>query len=438
MRFKLDIVAGKGKGREFVFEQQVVTVGRNPSADLVLYDTGVSRGHCQIAYENDTFVLRDIGSANGTFLNESLTTEAYLYDGDRIGVGPVTFEFSVEDDETSPGPRGKSVEAFDPGGTATRNVLRDADTHAMNNQGFAKLLQSAPPRATGKKPVVMGKEKSNSVSKRRRRRRRPVARSTVIALIVASLVVTAAAAVSYSWVMQRPRTDRSSEVFAVNEGNAELRFGAGKVDVFTPRSATFAFDYDGGKATLGFATGGIDSDNEVSIELNGKTIGHAPASPARWTAGHSVDLPRELLYKGRNLLSFKHHPLAGAVPRWGIARVLIQESALPEVDVEKANQLFELGKASFDTRSVAPSNLARSIEYFEEASLYLEGVDERPPLYYDIGKSLKESKAQLQNTFESHIFAAEQATHRHLDSTHIQSRDFHLNPLVLAGSNHVR
>ncbi len=414
MGFKLFIVAGKGKGREFEFDQPHVTIGRMPSCDLVLLDTNVSRGHCQIAFEYGEFVLRDIGSANGTFLNESLTTEAYLYDGDRIGVGPVTFEFKMELDEEEQGnrPSGSRL-AWDGGNASQRRHLANAETQAFESDSVRELMSAGRRPNT---PVRLGSDRSGSRSSsasgsmsRRRRRRRRFARSKVVAALSLALVLGAATVGAYFVLNHRPKVDRSGEVFVVNESNAELRFGAGKVDVFTPRSATFAFDYEGGKATLEFATGGIDTDDEVSVELNGKRIGHAPASPARWTAGHTIDLPRELLYNGRNLIAFVHHPLAGSVPRWGVARISVNESPLPEVDVDRAQQLFDLGKAAFDTRTVARPNLARSIEYFEKASLFLEGIDERPPLYYDIGKSLRKAERELQETFESYIFAAEQA-----------------------------
>lgn len=387
--FRLRIVSGKDRGREFHFDEPNIEIGRTPQCDLVLYDTGVSRNHCQIVVENGHYVLRDIGSANGTFLNESLTTEAHLYDGDRVGVGPVTFEF-VTGDVTSPDASSKRPTMWEASNSKQRREIEQARTHAAGARIAPKKKKKKPRRS----PIRLPK----------------IRRSTFLSVTLALVVIAAASVTSFYIVNSQPRVDRSAEVFAINDSNAELRFGAGRVDVYTPRAANFAFDYTGGKATLVFAVGGIDSDSEVSVELNGTKIGHAPASPARWTAGNTIDLPRELLYNGRNLIAFRHHPLSGATARWGIAKVEVRESELPEVDVDKAQQLFGLGKSAFDTRSVAPHNLARSIDYFEQARLYLEGIDERPPLYYDIGNSLNKAKGQLQNTFETHIFASEQAT----------------------------
>ena len=62
MAVRLRITEGRGEGQDFVFTQPRVSVGRIPDNDLVLYDTGVSRYHCEIVNEKGTFMLRDIGS----------------------------------------------------------------------------------------------------------------------------------------------------------------------------------------------------------------------------------------------------------------------------------------------------------------------------------------------------------------------------------------
>src|SRR5437762_6332115 len=94
MAFRLRISEGKGVGKEFYFTRDAVKVGRLPDNDLVLYDTGVSRYHCEVVRDGARFTLRDTGSANGTLLNDQLATEAQLKNNDRIGVGPITFTFT--------------------------------------------------------------------------------------------------------------------------------------------------------------------------------------------------------------------------------------------------------------------------------------------------------------------------------------------------------
>lgn len=94
MAFRLSIVAGKSEGREFAFDQTVIRIGRQPASDLVLYDTSVSRAHCEILEERGACWLRDLGSSNGTFVNGRAVSKARLREGDRIQIGLVIFAFA--------------------------------------------------------------------------------------------------------------------------------------------------------------------------------------------------------------------------------------------------------------------------------------------------------------------------------------------------------
>ncbi|MFY1832263.1 FHA domain-containing protein [Myxococcus fulvus] len=85
---------GLQEGRELVFEQAEVNIGRTSENDVVLHDHGVSRQHARIVLRDGQYFAEDIGSSNGTALNGTLLKgEKLLRDGDRIGVGPVEFTF---------------------------------------------------------------------------------------------------------------------------------------------------------------------------------------------------------------------------------------------------------------------------------------------------------------------------------------------------------
>jgi len=74
--------------------EQPVIIGRQAQCDLSLQDNDVSRAHAEVSFENGQYILRDLGSTNGTFLNgKEITTPSPLSPGDRIEVGPreVTF-----------------------------------------------------------------------------------------------------------------------------------------------------------------------------------------------------------------------------------------------------------------------------------------------------------------------------------------------------------
>src|SRR2546423_13989222 len=101
MAFALTIANGKGRGQRFQFETESVTIGRGAENDVVLNDAGVSRTHARIKKQGAAWILLDNGSANGTELNGvTIQKPSALRAGDKIGVGPVTFEFSAQGDDT--------------------------------------------------------------------------------------------------------------------------------------------------------------------------------------------------------------------------------------------------------------------------------------------------------------------------------------------------
>ena len=102
MSFRLEITTGKSAGKSFYFKSRVIRVGRQPDNDLVLYDTGVSRHHCEIYAADNGYAVRDLGSSNGTFVNSQLVGDSAVNDGDLIQVGPIVFSFRGGEDIDQP------------------------------------------------------------------------------------------------------------------------------------------------------------------------------------------------------------------------------------------------------------------------------------------------------------------------------------------------
>ena len=99
MPFRLTNAEGLGRGQKFRFDTERVTIGRGAENDVVLNDAGVSRTHARIERRVTGWMLLDNGSANGTELNgAAMEKPSQLRAGDRIGVGPVTFEFAADAD----------------------------------------------------------------------------------------------------------------------------------------------------------------------------------------------------------------------------------------------------------------------------------------------------------------------------------------------------
>lgn len=92
----LAILKGADTGRAFVLSKKSrVTFGRE-EADVDLQDPGVSKEHCAIEIYKDIIVLRDLGSASGTFLNEFQITLEFLKSGDKFRVGDSELQVLVK------------------------------------------------------------------------------------------------------------------------------------------------------------------------------------------------------------------------------------------------------------------------------------------------------------------------------------------------------
>ena len=85
---RLVVSQGPQPGQTFMLDQDSLTLGRDPSNDIVINDPQISRQHARITRQGDLMVLEDTGSTNGTFVNGMrLTGPHALANGDVIGLG---------------------------------------------------------------------------------------------------------------------------------------------------------------------------------------------------------------------------------------------------------------------------------------------------------------------------------------------------------------
>jgi hypothetical protein len=83
-----------GGGRVHI-ETEPVIIGRMPECAVVLSDPNVSRRHAEVLRVNEAFMVRDLGSTNGTRVNGAPIREQYLASGDNITVGSTTLVFEM-------------------------------------------------------------------------------------------------------------------------------------------------------------------------------------------------------------------------------------------------------------------------------------------------------------------------------------------------------
>src|SRR6201990_2235426 len=88
-----------GRAREHVFDKGTITIGAMEDNDLVVSDETVSRYHCKIEQTDTGYLLVDLGSTNGTFINRVRIKEAYLKPGCTIGLGNTEVKFHAADEK---------------------------------------------------------------------------------------------------------------------------------------------------------------------------------------------------------------------------------------------------------------------------------------------------------------------------------------------------
>jgi FHA domain/zinc-ribbon domain len=77
-------------GRQFPLDQiQSLQIGRESFNDIVLNDVSVSRAHAEVVFQGGSARVRDLGSANGTFVDGARVREVALYDGQSVQIGSV-------------------------------------------------------------------------------------------------------------------------------------------------------------------------------------------------------------------------------------------------------------------------------------------------------------------------------------------------------------
>ncbi len=90
---RLEVIRGSEQGRVFESDELPITIGRAEDSVIRLPDDMVSRYHAQISLVNGAYVIKDLVSANGTFVNGQLVTEDPLALGDEIRVGHTVLVF---------------------------------------------------------------------------------------------------------------------------------------------------------------------------------------------------------------------------------------------------------------------------------------------------------------------------------------------------------
>lgn len=135
----LVVISGKPLGKSFTLEKERVILGRDLTADISIGETAISRKHTEFVIANSAVTVRDLGSTNGTYVNDQRIEEKILEDGDLIRAGNTILKFLRE---------GKIENVLH--GKMYDLATRDDLTGALNKKSFTELIQEEFARSSVK------------------------------------------------------------------------------------------------------------------------------------------------------------------------------------------------------------------------------------------------------------------------------------------------
>jgi Nif-specific regulatory protein len=115
-----------------------IRIGRDPSNSLAISDLSLSRRHCVLSREQDSYKICDLDSRNGTFVNGGAVSEASLCHGDRISVGESVFVFLDKDED--PDEAIVAAVEFDDAITQATTQIRPQDVLYLQPERILKQL----------------------------------------------------------------------------------------------------------------------------------------------------------------------------------------------------------------------------------------------------------------------------------------------------------
>jgi len=89
----LVMIHGDDLGKRFAIADRPVEVGRSAACDVTIDNESVSRKHARLWWAGEAYRVRDLGSTNGTYVNDVQVLERDLSDGDQVRIGRAIFKF---------------------------------------------------------------------------------------------------------------------------------------------------------------------------------------------------------------------------------------------------------------------------------------------------------------------------------------------------------
>ncbi len=140
----LVVISGRPLGKSFYLQKETMVLGRDLTADISIGETAISRRHTEFAVVADGIQVKDLGSTNGTFVNDQkLEGGRLLKDGDLVRCGNTILKF-LKEGQIENVHYGKMYEA----------ATTDGMTGALNKKAIVELLSEEFQRTTARQAAM--------------------------------------------------------------------------------------------------------------------------------------------------------------------------------------------------------------------------------------------------------------------------------------------
>jgi pSer/pThr/pTyr-binding forkhead associated (FHA) protein len=159
-QYQLVLRVGPSPGKVFPIMKNEITIGRDINNDITINDSEISRRHCRLLIAGDSYVIEDLGSTNGTWINDQrLAGSHQLVSGESFRLGDnVVLEFGLEgfDEDATVASAGSAKPAAQP--TPPPAAVPAKPAAPPPQQQYAGQVAASPPAEKKKinKGLIIG------------------------------------------------------------------------------------------------------------------------------------------------------------------------------------------------------------------------------------------------------------------------------------------
>lgn len=371
--FTLKVVKGPLDTQVFEFAKKTIHIGScYANNDLIMNVEGISARHSRIWREKHKFFIQNLCDNQSTIVDRIPLAKKEIRElesGTEIDMGDISLRF-INDD------------------------IHHAAAHEINNHRPEKVIDG------GHRPAASQTRFKKIIS------------ITGVALCIFFVLIMAV-----HGMKKDKKSNDSAKPYPIASSEepialpAKDKYGYIKNDDKShPDKATFTFETDSSNVELYYTAGGIDSEQEVSIHLNGQHIGYAAMAKGAWGKEMVVRLPKEAVNKGGlNHLVFDNMENPPNYSQWAVKNIWIKTLAANLCDVEKARKLFELGEEMYEQKTISKGNLYMAHRYYYDAVSHLQDCDKDMDILRQAEIKKENSMQELDAFYNSLKFAFQKA-----------------------------